>query len=314
MTYNTDTVNKRFPIWALFDTVAGSGSGSITAGMLSHISLDQSSLRSNIKTNVATCDAATGTAKTTAEESLTTLYAKQAPTYMAKDVLSFFSTNAETLFQWAGMEPWLHYLIWALIAFFMAILGWVRGRYLYDNAQVKNAFETLGQVLSNIKRKNKGMRPKYFDMKQYNTNERLRQDPKYTKYLSPAQQSILIQKLSPYCEFNEILKGGDFEDSLRSQCVYLANARRRFTEEKPKMWQVMIEYFIIGVIAGYYLPLWIGEAAAPNSRVPIATLMNTTFPITGNTDFEELQTNEVLLTAYNYQQQNAQFFSNWFTK
>lgn len=33
-----------------------------------------------------------------------------------------------------------------------------------------------------------------------------------------------------------------------------------------------------------------------------------------NLDFSNIQTNEVLLTAYNYQQQNAQFYSQWFTK
>ena len=65
----------------------------------------------------------------------------------------------------------------------------------------------------------------------------------------------------------------------------------------------MMEWFIIGVIGGYFLPMWCAEAANPNSRVPINTIMNAAFP--DNTDAENVDFSntltDVLLTSYNYQ-------------
>jgi hypothetical protein len=71
-----------------------------------------------------------------------------------------------------------------------------------------------------------------------------------------------------------------------------------------------MEWFIIGVIGGYFLPMWCAEAANPNSRTPITTAMNTEF---SNLDFSNTLT-DVLLTSYNYEQQDAQFYGNWFNQ
>lgn len=70
-----------------------------------------------------------------------------------------------------------------------------------------------------------------------------------------------------------------------------------------------MEYLIIGVIGGYFLPMWCAQAANPNSRAPINSAMNTEFP--DLVDFSNTLT-DVLLTSYNYEQQDAQFYGSWF--
>lgn len=70
-----------------------------------------------------------------------------------------------------------------------------------------------------------------------------------------------------------------------------------------------MEWLIIGVIGGYFLPMWCAQAANPNSRAPIEQAINSEFKELS--DFNNVLT-DVLLTSYNYEQQDAQFYGNWF--
>ena len=68
------------------------------------------------------------------------------------------------------------------------------------------------------------------------------------------------------------MKGG-FPESLITLSAYLSNAERRFDEDKPKKWWVMVEFLIMGIIGGYYIPMWIAEAVYPHERTTITDLM-----------------------------------------
>lgn len=133
------------------------------------------------------------------------------------------------------------------------------------------------------------------------------QDDRYTSYLTQKEQAILIDKLSPYCEFQNVLKGG-LSKSIKTITSYVNSAERKYQEEKPYKWYVTMEYLIIGVIGGYFLPMWCAEGANPNSRTPINDIMNKEF---NDVDFSNTLT-DVLLTSYNYEQQDAQFYGSWF--
>lgn len=53
------------------------------------------------------------------------------------------------------------------------------------------------------------------------------QDDRYTRYLTPKQQAILIDKLRPYCEFQEVLKGG-ISKNIKTITCYLNSAERKY--------------------------------------------------------------------------------------
>ena len=53
-----------------------------------------------------------------------------------------------------------------------------------------------------------------------------------------------------------------------------SNAYRRYKENRPAKWWVVIEFFLMGTVAGYYVPLWFGMAVNPHVRTRIDTLMD----------------------------------------
>ena len=75
-----------------------------------------------------------------------------------------------------------------------------------------------------------------------------------------------------------------------------SNAYRRYKENRPGKWWVVIEFFLMGIIAGYYIPLWFGMGVNPHVRTRIDTLMKTTFPGT----IDDFVTDETLLISYDY--------------
>ena len=90
----------------------------------------------------------------------------------------------------------------------------------------------------------------------------------FSKYLTYKQKKILIERLKPYCDFEDIMKNG-FPESIHTLIAYISNAERRFEEDKPKKWWVVVEFLIMGIIAGYYIPIWIAHQAYPHSRSAI---------------------------------------------
>ena len=68
------------------------------------------------------------------------------------------------------------------------------------------------------------------------------------------------------------MKNG-FPDSINTLTAYISNAERRFEEDKPKKWWVVVQLLIMGLIAGYYVPLWIAHKAYPHSRNAIDNSM-----------------------------------------
>ena len=86
---------------------------------------------------------------------------------------------------------------------------------------------------------------------------------------------------------------------MHTLTAYLTNAENRYDEDKPRKWWVMVEFLIMGVIAGYFIPEWLGMACNPHKRDRIDDLMRSHF--TGG--FDHLMTDDVLLIAYDY---NAQ--------
>jgi len=86
--------------------------------------------------------------------------------------------------------------------------------------------------------------------------------------------------------------------SLKTLMASRSNAYRRYKENRPAKWWVVIEFFLMGTVAGYYVPLWFGMAVNPHVRTRIDTLMEKTFP--GGLD--QILTDDTLLISYDYQQ------------
>lgn len=78
--------------------------------------------------------------------------------------------------------------------------------------------------------------------------------------------------------------------------AYADNAQRRYKENRPAKWWVVVELFMMGCIAGYFIPIWCGMIVNPHTRTRIDTLMKKQFPH----GLESLIQNEVVLTAYDY--------------
>ena len=87
------------------------------------------------------------------------------------------------------------------------------------------------------------------------------------------------------------------QESLHTLSAYLSNAERRYTEDKPRKWWVMIEFLIMGIIGGYYIPMWIAMAAYPHERGTIDNIMGGHF--SGN--LNNLLTDDVFMVSYDYQ-------------
>lgn len=51
------------------------------------------------------------------------------------------------------------------------------------------------------------------------------------------------------------------------------NAERRYKENRPGRWWVVIEFFLMGSITGYFVPLWFGMIVNPHTRHRIDKLM-----------------------------------------
>ena len=85
-------------------------------------------------------------------------------------------------------------------------------------------------------------------------------------------------------------------ETLRTMKLARSNAYRRYKENRPGKWWDVIQFFLLGTIAGYYVPLWFGMAVNPHERTRIDALMNSTFP--GGID--DIVTDESLLISYDY--------------
>jgi hypothetical protein len=64
----------------------------------------------------------------------------------------------------------------------------------------------------------------------------------------------------------------------------------------------------MGLISGYFIPMWIGMAVNPHVRTRIDSLMNKEFP----GGLNNTVTDETLLISYDYEQQKPFFYSKWF--
>lgn len=106
------------------------------------------------------------------------------------------------------------------------------------------------------------------------------------------------------CE-NEV----DEENKINTFQGFANNAERRYKENRPGKWWVVIEFFLMGSITGYFVPLWFGMVVNPHTRHRIDKMMMDEF----NTGIESLITNETLLISYDYKQSVPHFYSKWFS-
>lgn len=63
--------------------------------------------------------------------------------------------------------------------------------------------------------------------------------------------------------------------TLNNLSAWNANAKRRYLEDKPKLYWVVLELFIMGIIVGYWVPIWCSRIVNPHERTRIDTLMAT---------------------------------------
>ena len=78
--------------------------------------------------------------------------------------------------------------------------------------------------------------------------------------------------------------------------AFVNNAERRYKENRPGKWWVTIEYCIMGIIAGYFIPLWLGMLVNPHTRTRIDIKMKEQFP----NGLDYILTDETLLISYDY--------------
>jgi hypothetical protein len=86
--------------------------------------------------------------------------------------------------------------------------------------------------------------------------------------------------------------------TLNNLSAWNANARRRYLEDKPRVYWVMIELFIIGVITGYWVPVWCSMIVNPHERTRIDTLLGNQF----SGGMENIVTSDVLIASYSVQE------------
>jgi len=78
--------------------------------------------------------------------------------------------------------------------------------------------------------------------------------------------------------------------------AYTTNAQRRYKENRPAKWWVVIELFMMGCITGYFVPIWCGMIVNPHTRTRIDTLFEAKFP----NGLDSMLTKETLLVSYDY--------------
>jgi hypothetical protein len=113
-------------------------------------------------------------------------------------------------------------------------------------------------------------------------------------------------------EFKQLSEEGEKEQVTRLNYLssFSHNAENRWKENKPAKWMVVIEFFLMGCIAGYYIPIWCGRIANPHERTRIDTIMQTLFP--NEISLDNLANNEMILISYDYEETAPLFYSRWF--
>jgi len=108
--------------------------------------------------------------------------------------------------------------------------------------------------------------------------------------------------MKPWCNLKEQFEQITFQDKVEKEIslnvlqAWKNNGERRYMENRPGKWWVVIEFLLMGTIAGYFIPLWCGMIVNPHVRTRIDTLFDNKFP--GGVD--HILTDDTLLLSYDY--------------